>query len=180
MQKVKEKSISHVYPSFLSNPEEVDELEKYVASLFGPSKKMIDAKESKLLYNLALRKAIKANNIPGINVLWLASEFEGQYGPRFDKDLKVACEFSNLKTVQYVLRRPYDWGYTPNCPKYNHLSALSKDPLVKSYFDGIYHLTKKLDDIAEMQEDINEYYDRLDMRDEISNYTKLFNDAKGV
>jgi len=170
----------NIYPSFFSDPSKVDDMKKYGRGLYY-SEVSDDVEEFSLLYNLALRKAIKSNNIPGLSALWKAVYFHDRDHPNYQTDLETACTFSNLKTVEHVVYGFYNYATHDGLetPNFKYLSNLSKDPTIKKYILGVCATIEKANN-DNSTKTVEEIDDSPDIGDVILEFTKTFNKENNV
>lgn len=95
-----------------------------------------------------IAEAIKSNNLEGLEALWQGIYYHDRDNPDFERDVYIAVEFVNLKTVQHVIYGY--WNYATlngvedlHKKKLKTLAARNPDPEVLKYINDSNNYKKK-------------------------------------
>lgn len=98
-----------------------------------------------------MRGAIKANNLPALNVLWKGIYYHDRSGPWFEKDLEVAAEYAGPTMFLHIL-----YGYM-NYPDLNGTNPIDYAKIqALANKNSCFEMTKLIHELKEFVNDNNQ------------------------
>lgn len=122
-------------PELAYDPTNVEQLKRLTRTHYAPSYQQ---------YQNMINLAIKANNLPGLEVLWQAMYHYDNDSPDYEHNVYVAAEFGQLKTFQHVLYAYLNYHYQDDDPddldplsfsKLKSLATLNPDEAILHYIN---------------------------------------------